>query len=345
MNNIDYYVLANEDTIPDEKQRKKIDKIEAIITDTKLPFSKKLVDIYLISKNKKECKTYIENLNQDIRELFNIQQVGTEIQYTAFLDILGFSNHIKTKITNDYLAEEFHDTFNEIIEYIQYEKENKFLIDNANYLKNIEIKYSWISDTFVISVEYINEIEKDDENIIKGMMLFRLSMIVASIHHFMALKFGFIVRGAISSKYSCITNNFILGEGVAEASKLEKEIAIHPRVIFEQNIISHEIYELISRHYRDNDLNYITKDCDGCYFVNYLAILQYIPPMIGKIPRIPDNKIKETAIEQKVNVIKKYQKIVQDGSMIADEKIKAKYIWLNNYLGRILLKDEFQKRL
>ncbi len=26
----------------------------------------------------------------------------------------------------------------------------------------------------------------------------------------MALEFGFIVRGAISSKYSCITNNFIL---------------------------------------------------------------------------------------------------------------------------------------
>jgi len=33
---------------------------------------------------------------------------------------------------------------------------------------------------------------------------------------------------------------------------------------------------------RDNDLDFISKDCDGYYFVNYLAILQYIPPMIGK---------------------------------------------------------------
>ena len=50
------------------------------------------------------------------------------------------------------------------------------------------------------------------------------------------------------------------------------------KVIFEKNLISHEIYELISLHYRDNDLNYITKDCDGYYFVNYLARIPYGKP-------------------------------------------------------------------
>lgn len=345
MSNIKYYVLVNKDTIADNKQRKEIDKIEEVIPDTKLPFCEKLVDIYLISNNKKECEKYIKNLNKDIRVLFNIEQVGSEIQYTAFLDILGFSNYIKTEITNDDLAEEFYNHFNEVIDYIKREKEDEFEIDNADYLKYIKIKYSWVSDTFVISIEYMNEVEKDDENKIKGMMIFRLSTIISSIHHFMALEFGFIVRGAISSKYSCITNNFILGEGVVEAQKLEKEIAIYPRVVFEQSTISPVIYELISKHYDDNDLNYITKDCDGYYFVNYLAMLQHIPPMIGKMPRISDNKIKEFVIRQKENVIKKYQKIAEDGSTAANEKIKAKYLWLNSYLGRIVFKDKFQKNI
>jgi len=345
MSDIQYYVLVNKDAIADEKQREEIEKIELEFKDTKLPFSEKFVDVCLMSNDKNECKDYIKNLNEKIQEFFYIEQVGAEIQYTAFLDVLGFSNYIKTEITNDDQAEEFYDIFNEVIEYLLFEKQDEFAIVSADYLKNIKIKHSWISDTFVISIEYMDEIKKGDEDRIKGMMIFRLSMIIASIHHFMASKFGFIVRGGISSKYSCITDNFILGEGVVEASKLEKKIAIYPRVIFEQNIISDEIYEILSREYRDNDLNFISKDCDGYYFVNYLAMLQHIPPMIGKMPRISDDKIKVTAIQQKINVIEKYQKIVVDGFTIPNEKVKAKYTWLNNYLGRVLLKEEFQKNI
>ncbi len=345
MNDIQYYVTVSKNATDNKKRKKELDTVEAEITDTKLPFSDEYVDIYLISDNKKECEEYIKNLNRDIQKYFHIEQVGSEIQYTAFIDILGFSNYIKTKITNNCQAEEFYDIFNEVIDYLQYEKQDEFVIESADYLKNIKIKYSWISDTFVISIEYMNEFKEEDKNIIKGMMIFRLSVMIASIHHFMASKFGLIARGAISSKYSCITNNFILGEGVVEASKLEKEVAIYPRVVFEQNIINSEIYELISRHYCDNDLNHITKDCDGYYFVNYLAMLQYLPPMIGKMFRIPDDKIKENAIKQKINAIEKYRKIVTDGFKIPNEKVKAKYIWLNNYLERVLENEKFQKNI
>jgi hypothetical protein len=345
VDNIQYYVTVDKSTVINDTDKIKINEVEIEIQDTRLPFSDKYIDLYLISQDKNECKEYIQSISDDIQKYFKIEQVGSEIQYTAFIDILGFSNHIKTEITNDYKAEDFYDTFNEVIEYLQFEKQDVFQIDSANYLEYIKIKHSWISDTFVISIEYLNEIKKEDENILKAMMVFRLSMIIASIHHFMASKFGLIVRGAISSKYSYITNNFILGEGVAEASKLEKEIAIYPRVIFEQNIVNDEIYEIMTRQYRDNDLNFISKDCDGYYFVNYLAMLQNIPPMIGKMFKIPDDKIKENAIKQKINVIEKYQKIVADGFKIPNEKVKAKYTWLNNYLGKVLLKDEFQKNI
>jgi len=328
MNNIQYYVVVDKSTTINNEDKNEMDKIEVEIQDTKLPFSDKYVDLYLISNKKKECEEYIKNLNEGIQKYFHFEQVGAEIQYTVFLDILGFSNHIKTEITNDYQAEDFYDTFNEVIDYLQFEKQDVFQIDSADYLKYIKIKHSWISDTFVISIEYLNKIKEEDENKIRGMMIFRLSMIIASIHHFMASKFGFTVRGGISSKYSCIADNFILGEGVAEAHKLEKEIAIYPRVIFEQNIVNDEIYEIITRQYQDNDLNFILQDCDGYYFVNYLAMLQQIPPMIGKMFRIPDEKITENAIKQKINVIEKYQKIVTNGFKIPNEKVKAKYVWL-----------------
>jgi len=345
MNNVQYYVVVDKTTTIDDVDKAKIDEIEVKIQDTKLPFSEKSIDIYLISHDKDECEKYIKKLNEKIQEYFHIEQVGAVIQYTAFLDILGFSEHIKSKITNDDQAEDFYDTFNEVIEYLQFEKQDVFQIESADYLEYIKIKHSWISDTFVISIEYLNEIKEEDENKIRGMMIFRLSMIIASIHHFMASKFGFTVRGGVSSKYSCITDNFILGEGVAEAHKLEKDIAIYPRVIFEQNIVSDEIYEIMTRQYRDNDLNFISKDCDGYYFVNYLAMLQQIPPMIGKMLKIPNDKIKENAIKQKINVIEKYQNIVADGLKITNEKIKAKYTWLNNYLGRVLLNKSFQKNI
>ena len=213
------------------------------------------------------------------------------------------------------------------------------------FFKDVTLKHSWVSDTFVVSIQYMNEVNKKDENIIKGMMIFRLSMIIASIHHFVASQFGLIVRGAVSSKYSCITNNFILGKGVVEAHKLENDIAIYPRVIFEQSIISGEIHEIMTRNYRDNNLDFISKDCDGYYFINYLAILQYIPPMIGKMFRIADEKIKENAIKQKINIIEKYQNIVENGLEIPNKNVKAKYTWSNNYLSRVLLKQKFQENI
>lgn len=342
MRDIQYFVLIQESNTVSDEDRSKINevKIEEYGKATKLPFSDDYIDIYLISHNKQECEDYIKNLNKDIQKYFYVKQVGNKIQYTAFIDILGFSKHIRTNITNDYLAQEFYGEFNKVIEYIKLESEAKFSMEDAEYLKDIKIKYSWVSDTFVVCIEYLNEIEEGYENNIKFIMIARLSIIVASIHHFMA-KLGFIIRGAISSKYSCITNNFILGEGVAEASKLEKEIAIYPRVIFEKNIISDDIYKMIEQKYFDNDLNIISKDCDGYHFVNYIAMLLLSPPRIGNPIRLPE----KYELKSKRILIKQYRQVVLDNIKNSDEKIKIKYMWLDNYLNRVLDKEEFQKNI
>ena len=114
--NIQYYVVVHKSISIDNENKEKIAKVEMEFQDTKLPFSDAYIDVYLISNDKNESKEYIQSISDDIQKYFRIEQVGSEIQYTAFIDILGFSNHIKTEITNDYQAEEFYDNFNEVIE-------------------------------------------------------------------------------------------------------------------------------------------------------------------------------------------------------------------------------------
>ena len=133
MNNIKYYIIVDKSTCIDKKDKEKIDIVEIKIQDTRLPFSNKYVDLYLISDNKKECEEYITKLDENIQKYFNIKQVGSEIQYTAFVDILGFSDYIKTKITNDHQAEELYENFNEIVEYLQFESKDKISVENADF--------------------------------------------------------------------------------------------------------------------------------------------------------------------------------------------------------------------
>jgi len=76
-------------------------------------------------------------------------------------------------------------------------------------------------------------------------------------------------------------------------------------------------------------LNFVSKDCDEYYFVNYLALLQELPPMIGKMVKISEDKINEMAIQKKLDVIKSYQAIVKNGLQIENESVKIKYISTN----------------
>lgn len=340
----EYYVVLNNNIVIDDNQKQKLYKINPLIEQTKKPFSDQFIDIYEISSNRHHCEDFIARQETDIQSLFEIQQFRNGIKYTAFLDILGFSGYIKERITNDFEADDFYNDLREIIDYLESMKNEKFNITEAQFLDEMEIKYSWISDTFVVTIEHTKDTE-GQEIIIRSLMLIRLSMIVSSIYHFIANKYGLLIRGGISAKYSCITQNLILGEGVVESANLEKNIAIYPRVIFEQSIISDEIFEKISLHNSNNNLNYITRDCDSYYFVNFLAMLQYIPPMIGKVKIVSNDKRKEQEAHLKIRTLDSYKRIVDDGLKVDDYKIKAKYTWFGNYMKKMMEDEEYQRNL
>ena len=257
-----------------------------------------------------------------------------KIKYTAFLDVLGFAQHIEKNITNDKEAEEFYDKLKLITQYLEYLKNDTYENLDIDFLKDIIIKYTWISDTFVLTIEY--DSEKSDI-MIPSMMIYILSLSITSVHHFFAKEFGLLIRGAISSKYTFIKDEILLGAGIFEAHNLESKIAINPRVIFAKDILTDGILEKLSLLDKDDSLNIISKDCDGYYFINYIGALQDIPPMIEKpTSHVSKEKLEVRAIQSKVEALSCYIQIIDDGLKIDDVSIKSKYMWLEQYVNRII---------
>ncbi|MCK9454722.1 hypothetical protein [Sulfurimonas sp.] len=256
-----------------------------------------------------------------------------EIKYTAFIDVLGFSNHIENKITNDKESQEFMQDFEKVINYFKYEKIsflNKYNLPDE--LNGIQYDYTWISDTFVITIKYNGNCTKKN---LSGPMIYLLSLTISQVYHFFARKYGLLLRGAITSKYTFLGKNLILGKGIAEASKLEKEIAIYPRVIFAEDVISDDIISYIVLMHNDNNLNIVSKDFDGWYFVNYIASLQDLPPMIS----IGNETNLDEAKSDQMETVKIYSQIIDKGLKEKNLKIRSKYLWLKEYFNRVLPTD------
>ncbi len=214
-----------------------------------------------------------------------------------------------------------------VIGYLKSLKDDKYDGLEIDFLKDVSVNYTWISDTFVVTIEYNGE-DKDYQ--VSSMMIFILSIAIAQVHHFFAKEYGLLIRGAISSKYTFINDNILLGEGISEAYLLESKIAVNPRVIFAEDIITDKILKKLSLNYSDNDLNIISKDCDGYYFVNYLSVLQEIPPMIGSKPIISKE------------ILGKYKSLIDKGLSLGDTKTRCKYKWLKEYYSKVISHDKFE---
>ncbi|MBP9616471.1 hypothetical protein NG754_06295 [Aliarcobacter cryaerophilus] len=262
-----------------------------------------------------------------------------EIKYTAYIDVLGFSNHIENKITNDKEAQSFaQELINNVVNYLEYEKINFLNKYNLpDELNAIQYDYTWISDTFVITINYNGNCTNKH---LSGVLISLLSLTISQVYHFFARKYGLLLRGAITSKYTFLGKNLILGKGIAEAAKLEKEIAIYPRVIFAEDVISDDIISYIVLMHNDNNLNIVSKDFDGWYFVNYIASLQDLPPMIGEAKKsMNEIDLNEMAKLDKIETIKSYSQIIDNGLKEKNLKIRSKYLWLKEYFNKVLPTD------
>ena len=272
----------------------------------------------------------------------------TKIKYTAFVDILGFSNFIKNTITNDQEAKKFsHEVSEQVGSFLKYRKKEEFPGDNfLKFFESIEFNYAWVSDTFVVSLEYNgNILDNNEKNRISAMLIYILSLSIGSLCHYFIKNYKLCIRGAVTSKFTFLRENLLLGEGISEAHYLESEIAVNPRVIFSADIITDEIFKILSLEYNDSDLQIISKDSDGYYFVNYLNVLKDIPPMIGKMPRVSPEKIKQQAKENVDSFFYCHKEMIEEELKKNNLKIFSKFLWLKEYHNKTVLKNKYSSDL
>lgn len=262
------------------------------------------------------------------------------MSFTIFLDMLGFGNKVGA-ISNEEKAKKFilfMESNKGIFEIIKTSSQiYPFNIINENY----EFKFSFISDSIVI-LAYPQVLDKP----ITENKYYELSimMFVSLYNKLLPLLFTIwehekiLLRGAISNKYTYIKDEFVVGEGLIEAYKLESKDngAIYPRIILSKNLTDNnkfmEYLQKFNRKLYKTGKNIITKDKkDKFFFLNYFNLLQN-----QEQPHL-NNDVNIHVSNQKFYDF--HQKAIQEMKLFMNskkekkdyERIKAKYDWIKDY--------------
>lgn len=156
--------------------------------------------------------------------------------FVAYLDILGASKYMQDN------SEQFLNDLNAIYENAM----NDVIFTNVLSKKDIAIKI--FSDNILIAVKTTKQDTDRQSKLVKIVNL------VGNLYC-NALHLGYLVRGSITEGKFYRNKTFVYGKALVEAVKLEEKIAIYPRVIIQDNLVS-----LIPR--------YITQDNDRKYYLN-----------------------------------------------------------------------------
>lgn len=156
--------------------------------------------------------------------------------FVAYLDILGASKYMQDN------SEQFLNDLNAIYENTM----NDVIFTNVLSKKDIAIKI--FSDNILIAVKTTKQDTDRQSKLVKIINL------VGNLYC-NALRLGYLVRGSITEGKFYRNKTFVYGKALVEAVKLEEKIAIYPRVIIQDNLVS-----LIPQ--------YIAQDNDRKYYLN-----------------------------------------------------------------------------
>jgi len=266
------------------------------------------------------------------------------IPFTFFVDMLGFGNKVG-RIDNQEKADSF----------IEFMETNKKLftsysnLDNANNsdLINIpnfyEFNYAFISDSIVISFKPKQLEEKLSEELYfmhSASLFYIMSNRITTLLFNVCKEHKILFRGGVSTKFSQIKNEFVVGEGLIEAYKLESIEAKTPRIILSKELSNESRFmdslkKISNKMYSRSRV--IKKDNDGYFFIDYLSNL--IAQANMKTPYTPVGH--KATHDSMNNLFFNYHKAaILDTKNYFDkldpehknyESIKEKYEWIKNY--------------
>lgn len=174
----------------------------------------------------------------------------------CFIDILGFTEMIKTKCMNG--------EGNELLSKLHKSLNSSYELMNINLaVENTKI----FTDNIVISCPILGNGEKELSSILYSLLWYQYHLTLE----------GFFIRGGISIGDNYMDKNIVFGPALIDAYEAESKLAISPRIILDKKCM--ELHERINKQYLLSGLyseyaKYLGVGNDGILFVNYLSLLK-----------------------------------------------------------------------
>jgi len=213
--------------------------------------------------------------------------------------MLGFSEKVNNTIDNE--GNEIHKETEFI--YNLFDDAQELLNRTFDYKTNNSRVFNHFSDTIVISCL------ETEEGGVFSLFTDVIFLLLAS------LKRNTLLRGSVVCDWLCHEEGKIFGPALIKAYNVENNIAIYPRIVFDEEIFAiAEMYpaKWIKKSDRNNISKYlITKDFDGLYYFDYKKIINYF------------SSDKYENIYSKILI-----KLIIELAGAKDSKKISKYLWL-----------------
>lgn len=226
-----------------------------------------------------------------------------EKRFIVFLDILGFKNMINDSVKNDKCFTQIYDA----LKYTSNVKNS--LYDKRESLFDDFKEVSVFSDSIVISYR-TPDFSIEDESIFRFIFHHIISDIANVCKNLLSK--NIFVRGGISYGLMIHDNNICFGPAMIKAYKLENDIAIFPRIVFDEDLIK-------KGSLFNDELNrdlFFDKD-DNVYYLDY----------ISRFPMGHQPEWQKFILTAKKHIIIQLSK---NHSL----QVRQKYVWFANYFNK-----------
>jgi hypothetical protein len=161
--------------------------------------------------------------------------------FVAYLDILGFSNMVKSDCESPNNSEKYMDNLFEIYEHTRNLHDNSSELDIIQFSDSIVLTMPFSKDQFSIFIKIISK--------------FQYNLFCN----------GIICRGGIAYGKHFAKEGFLFSAGLINAYNIESEIARYPRIV-----VSNDLIDLIFKNGVFVEDIPLLKEYDDAFFVDFL---------------------------------------------------------------------------
>lgn len=233
-------------------------------------------------------------------------------KHVLYLDVMGFSDYVRSEYFDYKFFVKIFETFDEIIR--QYNDE--VVNPEEGYVVNPKITYC--SDSIVVSTE-ASEIDA-----------IWLCELVESFYNIF-LDHGFLIRGAVVTGDIYHSGNKIFGPAMLEAVDLEKKIRM-PIVA-----MSRDFYDIF--HLADNEEDKEIVQIRDKQLISKYNLDSYFVDPFYKLKFLKNDGSAHIANIEKIN---KWKNVAKKELNNPDKSIRDKYVWLSEYFNHCFAGGGFE---